>query len=418
VIATMPRSRLLGSIAAAGLGIGLGAVPCALFAPPPAHAEEVQKLRPAVGVPLQKAQELLKAGRLDDAAAQVGEADQAGDKTAYESFVIERMRGAHARAAGDNAAAARSYEAQLASGRIPAAAQLTLVTAIATMAYQAKDYAKTVVWITRYVGQGGKDPAMRALLIQAYFLQDDYADAAKVQVEQIAAAEQAGQRPSEAQLQMLAACYTRLKDERAFMATMERLAVLYQKSEYWAPLIHAVEVKAGFASDRLALDVGRLKLAVGMALTAAQYMDMAERALAAGLTGEAGAILDKGFAAGVFGSGAEAARAQRLKDLVAKIIADDQHSLAGEAAARDSTALFKLGAKFASYGRFDQGIPVMDQAVHDGGLKRPDDARLHLGLAYLNAGQHAKAVAMLATVGGSDGAADLARLWMLQAGGS
>ena len=55
----MLRSRLLGGIAglAIGLGSGLVAVPFA----PPAQAEEVQKLRPEVGVPLQKAQELLKA---------------------------------------------------------------------------------------------------------------------------------------------------------------------------------------------------------------------------------------------------------------------------------------------------------------------------------------------------------------------
>jgi hypothetical protein len=424
----MTRSRLVRCfLPAIGLGAGIAGFPPAaqvltevitqIIAP--LHAEEAQRVRAEVGVPLQNAQELFRQRKLDDAAAQVGEADKVANKTAYESFVIEQMRGAVASAAGDYAAAAASYEAQLASGRVPTSGELTLVMAIATMAYQVKDYPKAVTWITRYIARGGNDPAMRALLIQAHFLQDDYADAAKVQAEEIAAAERAGHKPSEASLLLFAACQNRLKDDRGFITTMEKLAALYHKPDYFAQLIHAVQVKPGFASDRLALDVARLALAIGMFSTSAQYMDMAQRALAAGLAGEAGAIIDKGLAAGILGVGAEAARAQRLKDLVAKTIADDRQSLAGnaEAAIRDGNALLAIGAKYVSYGAFDKGIPAMDKAVANGGLKRLDDARLHLGLAYLAAGQRAKTVSTLKAVGGSDGTADLARLWILNVGG-
>jgi tetratricopeptide (TPR) repeat protein len=424
----MTRSRLVLCLVPA---IGLGG---AIAGPPPVaqlvtevtaqivaplYAEEAQRVRPQVGVPLQNAQEMLRQGKFDTAATQVDEAEKVANKTAYESFVIEQMRGAVARAAGDYAAAAASYEAQLASGRVPASAQLTLEMAIATMSYQVKDYPKAVVWITRYIARGGNDPAMRALLIQAYFQQDDYTDAAKVQAEEIVAAERAGHKPSEASLQLLAACQNRLRDDRGFIATMEKLAAFYHKPDYFAQLIHAVQVKPGFASDRLALDVARLGLAIGMFSTSAQYMDMAQRALAIGLAGEAETIIDKGVAAGILGVGAEAARTQRLKELVAATIAEDRQSLAGdaEAAAADGNALLSIGAKYVSYGRFDKGIQAMEKAVANGGLKRPEDARLHLGLAYLSAGQPAKAVLTLKAVGGSDGTADLAHLWILNVGG-
>ena len=43
--------------------------------------------------------------------------------------------------------------------------------------------------------------------------------------------------------------------------------------------------------------------------------------------------------------------------------------------------------------------------------KHLDDARLHLGIAYLRAGNKAKANETLRAVKGTDGAADLARLW-------
>jgi hypothetical protein len=56
----------------------------------------------------------------------------------------------------------------------------------------------------------------------------------------------------------------------------------------------------------------------------------------------------------------------------------------------------------------------MQQGIAKGGLKRPEDAKLHLGIAQVVAGD-AKAQATLRSVGGNDGTADLARLWSLYA---
>ena len=46
-------------------------------------------------------------------------------------------------------------------------------------------------------------------------------------------------------------------------------------------------------------------------------------------------------------------------------------------------------------------------------LKHPDDAKLHLGIAYALAGKKAKALSTLKSVGGTDGTADLARYWIM-----
>jgi Tfp pilus assembly protein PilF len=54
----------------------------------------------------------------------------------------------------------------------------------------------------------------------------------------------------------------------------------------------------------------------------------------------------------------------------------------------------------------------MQKGIAKGGFKRKDDANLHLGIAYLRAGQRAKATQAFKSVSGTDGAADLARLWM------
>jgi hypothetical protein len=58
----------------------------------------------------------------------------------------------------------------------------------------------------------------------------------------------------------------------------------------------------------------------------------------------------------------------------------------------------------------------MEQALKKGPLKHPEDAKLHLALAYAQAGQKGRAAQLLQTVHGNDGTADLARLWLLQTG--
>lgn len=380
------------------------------------HADET--LRPEIGKPLQSAQELLKAQKHKDALAKVKEADAIGSKTPYENFIIERMRFAAATSAGDTELAARALDALIVSGKLAAADQQKYVQAIAVAYYRAKDYPKAIVWTARYQKEGGSDPQMRTVLIQSYYLAGDYANAAKELNAEFAADEKAGNKPAEERLQMLASCDLKLNDHAGYASTLERLVVHYPKKEYWADLVHRIQKKPGFA-DRLALDVYRLKLASGNLNGAGDHMEMAQLALQQGYPAEAKKVVEQGYAANVLGSGSDAARHNRLRDMVAKQFADDQKGLVQNdnqaAAAKDGNALVNNGFNHALSGQFDKGIAMIEQGIARGGVKRPEDAKLHLGIACLLAGQKAKAVQVLKTVQGNDGTADLARLWVLHA---
>ena len=56
-----------------------------------------------------------------------------------------------------------------------------------------------------------------------------------------------------------------------------------------------------------------------------------------------------------------------------------------------------------------------EQGIGTGGFKRPEDAKLHIGIAYLQAGRAADAIRMFKSVQGVDGTADLARYWTMLA---
>ena len=378
-----------------------------------------EALRPEVGKPLARAKQLLAAHQYAQAQAQVRAASSVRGLTANESFIIEEMRGAIAQQQGDVATASKTYADMLASGRVPAGEQAKLFMAEASMAYQMKNYPNVVAWTQKYLHAGGNAPEMRGLLIQAYYLQGDYANAAKLQSAQIAAATKAGQRPTEQALQLLARCQEEMHDTLGFGNTMTLLVTYYPKPDYWQNLIHSAQTRPGFNS-RLQLDIDRFELAIGLITKPADLMDMTELALQVPLPGEAKAVVDRGFASGALGTGPEAARQQRLRALVQRVYADEQPKLASRQAeaqaAHDGNASVALGEEYASYGQYDQAIALMLAGMKKDALRHADDAKLHLGLAYLHAGRKPDAVRVLRTVGGTEGAAEIARLWILQIG--
>jgi len=373
-----------------------------------------QTLRPEIGKPLQAAQELIKAQRYKEALGKVREAEAAGARNAEETFLIERMRIAAASGAGDVDTAAKSYEAI--SGRISAADKIRMTESIAVGYYRAQQYAKAMQWGQRYFKEGGTSGAIRTMLIQSQYLSGDFAGASKELIAEINAAERAGQAPAEDRLKLLLNAATKQNDNNAYVFAVEKLVTYYPKKEYWVDLLSRMQRKPTF-SDRLALDAYRLSLATGSMTKPADFMEMAQLALQADLPSESKQVVDKGFAANVLGTGPEAERHKRLRDLVAKKLAEDTASRAQDETAAQSAksgdALVAVGMNLVYSGQAAKGVQLMQQGIAKGNLKRPEDAKLHLGIAQLVAGDKAKAQATFKSVQGTDGTTDLARLWML-----
>jgi len=373
-------------------------------------------LRPEVGKPLQAAQEMLKAGRYKDALAKVREAEAVGNRSTYETYILDRMRASAAASAGDNELAARAFESAIASGRPNAAERLQLIEALASSAYRGKDYARAAEWASKYLKEGGAAAQVRELMVNALFLAGNYAGVIGAVTPWV----KSGEAADEHTLQLLANSYAKVGDTAGYMTSLEALLRQAPKQDYWADLLSRLPGKPGF-SERLALDVYRLRSATGTLTDAAQFVEMAQLALQAGLPAEAKKVVDAGFTAGALGVGADENRHRRLREMAGKQAAEDQKTLATfDAGTRASPeAWANTGGALVSVGRFEKGLDLMTQALQkvdqgDKALKRPEDLRLHLGLAHLAAGNASKAAETLRAVKGGDGAADLARLWLLK----
>jgi tetratricopeptide (TPR) repeat protein len=146
-------------------------------------------------------------------------------------------------------------------------------------------------------------------------------------------------------------------------------------------------------------------------------MEMSQLVLQAKAPAEAVKVIDKGYKVGALGTGPDAARHQRLKDLAQKSLAEQNKGAATDEAQfkkdKDNDALVALGYGLVQAGQADKGLKMMEEAIKAGDLKNVDMAKLRLGEAYAAAGKKQQAISTLKTVGGKDGSADLARYWIM-----
>ena len=376
---------------------------------------QAQGLRAEVGRPLQQAGDLLKAGKAREALAKVREAEAVSGRTPAEQLTIDRMKAAAAQRAGDMATTIQALEAIY--PRAAGAEQGQVAEQLASAYAQQRNNARATEWITKAVQAGNNSASVKQMQSFLQGASGDYTAIARDAGAAVASAEQAGRRPDEGDLLRLADAQQRTGNMAGYGGTLEKLLANYPKKDYWNAYLGRLPRKAGFG-DRFALDVMRLRLASGTLSKTDDFMEMAQLALQAGLPTEGRRIADQGFKTGVLGTGSEAARHQRLRDLAVKQEGDAKASATAQIAdaqtQKSGDALVKVGYIQVSLGEVESGIKLIEQGIAKGGLRFPEDAKLRLGMAQLqNAKTKGTAVQTLRSVKGTDGVADVARLWVI-----
>ena len=392
-----------------------GTVGAQTAAAPAAAAASAPTLRAEVAKPLQAAQDAIKAGNYPEAAARLAEAEAMPGLTPYETYVLQRLRVPEFIRSGLQPEAIAALEAVLASGYLPAADRAAFIETTISLSMQLKDYRRAGKWMKTYLEEGGSNAEVRRLYPRVLGELGDHAGVIRELAPEIAADAAANRITPEQTLRTLAISQEALKDDAGYLVTLEKLAASTGKPDYWGQLIARVIKRDGFADDRLRIDVYRLMQAVGVKLGPGQTGDWAFRANQAGLPTEAQKLLDDGFAAGLLGKDENAEADRKLRESATKSAKQELATLAeSEAAAlkaKDGNAAFGLGLAVSGSGAHERGLALMTQGLAKGGLRRPDDAMLHLGLVQWRAVKIDDAKRSFAAVKGSDGAADLARLW-------
>ena len=378
-----------------------------------AQVQVAHAVSAAVAKPLKEASELVRAGKAKEGLAKLNGVTGAGPEDTY---MLARIRGAAYQSMGDNGQAAQQLEAAFATGHVPAGEAGRLATTVAGIYAQQHNNAKAMQWVEKAKAAGYNGSDLRQIQDYVQGNSGDYGQIARDNAAKIQAAESAGRRPDEDDLLRLADAYRHTNNKAGDLGVKEKLVLNYPSNKQYSGIYLAdLPGKAGFSS-RFSLDLLRLRLSSGNLTAAADYMEMGQLLLQAQLPAEAKMVVDKGYAAGVLGTGAEAARQQRLRDLVNKSAADAVASLPKRTAdakvGKTGDDMVAIGSEYASMGKYDEGIALIQEGIAKDNLKHPEDAKLRLGVAQLQSGKgKAAAAKTLRTVQGSDWAAEIARLY-------
>lgn len=372
-----------------------------------------ETVRPEIVKPLQAAEKFNVDKKFKETLEQLVEAEKVPNRTPYEQYMIDRLRASAALGLGEDATAVKSLEAAYATGRIGPDDNANFLDAIARIHYRMKNYKAAAEWAGRAAKVPGARIETRLMFGHAAYITEDFANAFTEISAVIAENEKAGKPVAEDQIRLMASAALKLKNDEGYVAALERLAVAYPKKEYWVDLIYRVQVKPTFA-ERLLMDVYRLRLAAGTLDTARDFLDMAQQSMQQGLPTEADKILNAGEANGGLNKGPQPERLAKLRASVNKELADERARAAKPAPiTKTATAYMNNGFDAVLKGEGQKGLELMEAALKMPDLKRPDDAKLRYGIAQVLAGQKTQAVETFKTVQGTDGAADLARVWSL-----
>lgn len=374
------------------------------------EAQAADSIGAKVAGPLKAAQELSNKGDFAGAFVKAKEANAVSGKSAYETYVVSQFLAFLSVKQKDYSSAAQAYGAMLDSGKVPSGERGEKLKTTAQLYYQAGNATKASQYVKQYQTEFGNDADLQALVSQGYYQAGDFKNASMSAKDLVAQAKAAGRKPQEAVLQIWLASAFKLGDKSGQREALTGLVGHYPSATYWGDLLDVTQAELGH-SDRLALEVFRLRMAVSAMQGSDDYMEMAQMAIQNGLPGEAQSIMEKGFANKTLG-GANKSRETRLLTMAKTQATQDRASLSQTAATPKAKAA--LGEAYATYGNRTKAIELYKAALS--GAEKPDEVKLHLGQAYLASGNKGEAQKMFGSISKDPNYKALAALWLAASG--
>jgi tetratricopeptide (TPR) repeat protein len=377
----------------------------------PAFAQQA-KVSKKVGDPLAEALALGKKGQYGPALAKLKQADAVSGKTAFEQFKINETYGFIYSQQRNYGQAAVYFEKSLNSGQLPAGQVNDRLKQLAQLNFQSpRNLNKVVDYSNRYLkAVGGNDPAMHAMLGQAYQLMGNHKSAiASVQT----AVRQSG-RPAENWLRILLQSYSAIGDSKGVAATTEKLITLYPSNENFRMMASTLR-KQAVGDEQVAINVYRLMGVLDLLDKPEDCREAAISAIVTNVPAEAVRFIEKCSEKQLFDT-TDARNKRILTDAQNRVKAQQPTlgQLAQQAASGQSAeAELDAGAVLLSYGQADKALAAGKRALQKPGANA-DDAWMLIGRSQIQLKNGGEARKAFGQVKGAE-AASVAKLWGIYA---
>jgi tetratricopeptide (TPR) repeat protein len=370
---------------------------------------------PAVGKLLQPAQKAMQANDYKTAMDLIKQAQALPDQTPFDTYTINNFLANTAIGLKDYATADTAYEAMADSSALPDEDKATTFHNATLLAAQAKHYDKAIKYGQTYLGLSGitPDPQIMGTMAQAYYLQNDFANA-ETMAKKALDATPAGQAPNRAALEIMLSSQVKANHQDQAVATLEQIVTYYDDPDDWGQLI-GVSLGVKGIKDYEALDISRLRLPTHATTSAEDYAIWGALALSLSFPVEADAIFQTGLSSGKLTSSGKVG--QQIATARSGAATDRKTISSFDATARKS-ANGELDAKLADtyfgYGRYDDAVEAARRAMQKGGKVDHNQMNMVIAMSLAMKGDAAGANAAFGAIKSpSAGMARAQHVWQL-----
>jgi hypothetical protein len=373
-------------------------------APAPATPPLSKEFR-AAAAPLQTA---ISAKTWPQTAALLDASDLAA-KSPYEKFVAAQLRYQVGLGTQDMAVQKRAILEMLSSGAAPPGAATALNLSVGNDLFFANQHAKALPYLLEAKRLGSTEEQLPLLIAESYFKTSNVPAGMAELSAALAAKKAAGQAAPENWYARARAAAYNAKMDSATSDWSRMMIAAYPSLKNWRDGL-VIYRDASSRAAPVNLDLFRLMRVTKSLDGERDYAEYAELATAAGLPGEAKAVIDEGFTLGKVPAGSRTLG--ELRALTAGKVAADRAGLPASERASVTSArtAFATAEAYLGYGDDTKAIALYRSAMAKGGIDM-DAANMHLGMALLRSGQRDEARAKFASVTGAR--SEVAKFWTL-----
>jgi tetratricopeptide (TPR) repeat protein len=412
------------AVAVSVVSVGVDRAITSLDLVPSAVAQEKKKdqretrrtpaLRNKVYEKLAEAQTFAEAKQYNEAEVILNEMISTEGKRALNSYELANVYNLFAflrYSTEDYKGALDNYRKVVAQPDIPLAMEINTKKTIAQLFFVQEQWQQGVNALLEWFELSEKpDAGSYVLLSQGYYQLKDYDKALQNVVTAIDMYEAAGKLPKEQWYNLARFLYFDKGDTDNALATLTVLLKYYPKKQYWVQASHLYGEKKEDAKQLAMMETAYEQ---GMLDKSTDLVTMAYLYLNAEVPFPAARVMEKGFKAELI---EEKSKNYELAGSAWRQAQETQKSIPmmEKAASKsdDGELYTRLGNVYLDGDQFQQAVDAINKGLSKGGVKRPDQARLALGMAYFNLGDYTAARKVFRVAAKDDRSKKYANQWL------
>ena len=311
----------------------------------------------------------------------------------------------------DYPAALRAYENVISQPDIPLAMEINTRYTVAQLYFVQEQWREGIDALLKWFDMTTTPNANAyVLLAQGYYQLQDFDNALRNIEIAIADYDSKGRIPKEQWYNLARFLYTEKNNIPAAVNVLEKLITFYPKKQYWVQLSFMYSEQNDEKKQLGAMDTAYVQ---DLLEKDGEYRNMASLFLNAEVPWKAATVLQEGFEEDIVEDNSKnwellAGSLRQAQEVKAAIPAMEK-----AAEKSDNGDLYaRLGGIYLDAERYGEAITAIERGLQRGGVKRPDQARLALGMAHFNLDQYDQARQAFRAAGRDERSAQYARQWI------